>query len=55
MEKLLGFAVYFQSSVRSQRLGKDKRESTYLLPSQSGALPSWRQKTGENVLWLKGG
>lgn len=24
-----------------------------MLPIQSAALPSWRQKTGENVLWLK--
>lgn len=52
MEKLLGIAVYFQSSIRSQRLHKDTRESTYLLSVQSGALPFWRQKTGENVLWL---
>lgn len=53
MEKLLGIAVYFQSSIRSQRLDKDTRESTYLLSIQSGALPFWRQKTGENVLWLE--
>lgn len=53
MEKLFGMAVYFQSSLGSQRLDKDKRESTYLLSIQSGALPFWHQKTGENVLWLE--